>query len=82
MSGLNEQGLPFVKEIVEKMAFETSSMTRGDPRMDALVDQVVALEQSIASMEAQLGAVSKVHGIERRGAETHLNLHYDWNHAG
>lgn len=81
MSGMRKQGLPFVKEIVEKMAFEASSMTRGDARVDDLLNQVVALERSIADMEARLGAVSSVHGIERRGAETHLNLHYDWNHS-
>ncbi len=79
VSGMKKEGLPFVKEMVEKMAFEASSMTRGNAKVEALVNQLAELEKSIADAQSSLGAVSDVYGIERRGAETHLSLHRNWN---
>ncbi len=79
VSGMKKQGLPFVKDVVEKMSFEASAMTDRTPQVEVLVAQLAALERSIADMEADLGAVSNAYGIQRRGAETHLSLSRDWN---
>lgn len=80
MSGLKKRGLPFVKSILGQMQEQLEFRPQEDDEADKLSKEVNALLNTIKEAEAILGAVSHRHGIERRGAETHLSLYYDWNH--
>lgn len=80
VSGMKKQGLPFLKEMVQKMELEAAETSRRRPAYDELSLQAGNLRMVIESAEMALDAVSHVHGIERRGAEAHLSLNYDWHH--
>lgn len=62
-------GMPFLREALDRI--ETMASQQNNAQ---ILGEVAKVRQDMVDATAKLGAQSDMHGIERRGAETHISL--------